>query len=143
VALDLTPGPAPLLADPVPIQQVIVNLLRNAFESLTDEPNASREVKLVTRPVPDGVEVAVQDAGSGIPPDELSRLFTTFYTSKPEGMGMGLAISKTIVEAHHGKIWATHNPHRGSTFHFVLPTGVGEEVTSPHKTRGAMQPKQP
>jgi len=105
----------------VAIEQVLVNLLRNALEAMQNQPPAERIVVVRTRSLPEGMEVAVQDAGAGLNQASLDRLFTPFFTSKPKGMGMGLAICKTIVEAHGGRIWAAPNPDRGSTFTFVLP----------------------
>ena len=74
-----------------------------------------------TRQADGAVRVSVRDQGPGIPGDTLPRIFETFYTTKPSGMGMGLAISRSIVEAHGGKIWAENNPDRGATFAFTLP----------------------
>jgi len=67
------------------------------------------------------IEVAVSDNGPGIPPDQLSRLFEPFFTTKPHGMGMGISIARTIIRAHHGRIWAENNPDGGATFRFTLP----------------------
>jgi signal transduction histidine kinase len=114
--------PSPLVfADPMAIQQVLVNLLRNAYEAMEGNPADDRSVIVCTRIDGSYVEVAVADRGSGISDDAMNRLFSTFFTSKPEGMGMGLAISKTIIEAHDGRIWATRNPAGGATFHIRLP----------------------
>ena len=71
--------------------------------------------------------VSVQDAGTGISPEEKERLFEAFYTTKPQGMGMGLAISRSIIEAHGGRLWAEPNPGPGTTFHFSLPDAVSDE----------------
>ena len=70
------------------------------------------------------MRIAVQDSGIGLAPDNLDRLFSAFYTTKPDGMGMGLAISRTIVEAHGGRIWATPKAPRGAVFQFILPVGM-------------------
>jgi two-component system sensor kinase FixL len=114
--------PSPwVLVDSIAIQQVAVNLLRNAFEAM-EKTTASDRVVTIRTSIRDGIaEVEVSDRGAGISDEVMSRLFATFNTSKPNGMGMGLAISKTIIEAHHGEIWATRNAKRGSTFHFTLP----------------------
>jgi PAS domain S-box-containing protein len=121
VAMDL-PRPSPIVfADPMAIQQVIVNLLRNAFESMESTAVDDRIVHVTTRIEERGVEVKVCDRGSGLTEEAMNRLFTTFFTSKPEGMGMGLAISRTIIEAHEGQIWATRNDKHGVTFHVRLP----------------------
>jgi signal transduction histidine kinase len=75
-----------------------------------------------------GVLVAVRDSGPGLDPKSLDHLFTAFYTTKPQGMGMGLAISRSIIEAHGGRLWATANKDRGAAFQFTLPAG-GERVS--------------
>jgi PAS domain S-box-containing protein len=121
IKVELADSPLPVQADTVAIEQVLVNLLRNALESMSEQPPAERSVLVRTRSTPEGQEVAVQDAGTGIDEASLDRLFTPFFTSKPKGMGMGLAICKTIIESHGGRIWATSNPDCGSTFTFVLP----------------------
>jgi signal transduction histidine kinase len=72
----------------------------------------------------DRVLVSVQDFGVGIDPENANRLFSAFYTTKPDGMGMGLSISRSIIEAHGGRIWATGNPVSGATFRFTLPTAA-------------------
>ena len=74
-----------------------------------------------------GILVAVHDSGPGLEPQRLNRLFDAFYTSKPHGLGMGLAISRSIVEKHDGSLWATANPDKGATFQFTLPTGGGNQ----------------
>jgi len=123
IRLDLTPAPALVVADPVAIQQVLVNLLRNALEAMTDTPTGQRAITVHRCLKAREIEISVEDTGSGLSDETLAHLFTPFQTSKPTGMGLGLAISKTIVEAHHGRIWATRNTGRGSTFHFTLPLG--------------------
>jgi two-component system sensor kinase FixL len=121
IQLDLVHPPAQLVADPVAIQQVLVNLLRNALEATADAPNHRRTVIVRTRLAKKDMEISVEDAGAGLSESDFAHLFSAFYTSKPHGMGLGLAISKTIIEAHHGHIRATRNTDHGSTFHFTLP----------------------
>jgi len=124
--------PSPwVLADPMAIQQVMVNLLRNAFEAMEGMPADDRVVVVSTRVDGDEVEASVADRGSGITDDAMNRLFSTFYTSKAEGMGMGLAISKTIIEAHDGRIWATKRPSGGAVFHIRLPREAPPESSPP------------
>jgi two-component system sensor kinase FixL len=109
-----------VFADRIQIQQVLVNLLRNAVEAM--DSSSRRELTVTTSLRPDGLaEVAVSDTGSGISPDIASKLFQPFVTSKQSGMGVGLSISRTIVEAHDGKIWVEPNPEGGTVFRFTLP----------------------
>lgn len=123
VQLRLAPSPLTVLADVVGIEQVIVNLLRNALEAMNTQPPAERLVTVLTARTAEGLETSITDAGSGLDPRKQEQLFQPFFTSKPKGMGMGLAICKTIVEAHGGRIWAENNAGgtRGATFRFVLP----------------------
>jgi len=107
--------------DRVEIQQVLVNLLRNACEAL-EESEVPRRLVTIGAAVTDGpVEVCVADNGPGLPPDQDLTIFDAFATTKNEGLGMGLAISKSIVESHGGAIWATSNSEGGATFRFTLP----------------------
>ena len=109
-------------ADDIQIQQVILNLLRNAVEAVRDIPHDARVIRVRTgRSSAESVLVSVSDAGCGIRDDDLERVFDAFYTTRPAGMGMGLAISRSIVEMHGGKIWAVNNSDSGATFHFTLP----------------------
>ena len=121
VELNLARPTPTIVADPISIQQVLVNLLRNAIEAQAEIPIPQRSVSVTTRIERDHFTVAVRDNGVGVTDEGMEQLFATFYTSKPEGMGMGLPISKTIVEAHQGRIWATRNEGQGMTFHFSLP----------------------
>jgi two-component system sensor kinase FixL len=108
--------------DDVQLQQVILNLLRNAVEAMRDTPVEERIVRVSTRYV-DGcmAQVSVLDPGIGIPQENLERVFDAFHTTNASGMGMGLAISRTIIESHGGRIWATNNAGRGAGLHFTLP----------------------
>jgi C4-dicarboxylate-specific signal transduction histidine kinase len=113
-----------LTADRVQLQQVLLNLMMNGIEAMSTVENRSRELSITSEPQhnPAGVLVAVRDSGSGISPQNLERLFETFFTTKTEGMGMGLAIGRSIVEAHGGRLWAEPNPDHGATFRFTIPT---------------------
>lgn len=124
---DLDPRATPVLADRVQIQQVLVNLMRNAVEAMAGE--VVRDLSVQSRLRSDGfVEVVVQDTGLGIAPDIRPRLFEAFVSSKREGMGLGLSICRTIVEAHGGRIWAEYPEHGGTRFHFTLIHAAAEEV---------------
>ncbi len=108
-----------VLADKVQIQQVLVNLMRNAIEAM--QLSDDRTLTVSARPSNDGmVEIAVADSGPGISPDVIERLFQPFFTTKSQGMGVGLSISRTIVEAHGGRIWVESNDRGGATFRFTL-----------------------
>ena len=113
-----------VMADRIQIEQVVVNLLHNAYEALRkcDQP---RHVIVRTLRSSRDVEIQVEDNGPGIPSDQYGRLFEAFYTTKNDGMGMGLAISRTIVEDHDGRLWAANNSDAGVTFNFSLPV-VGD-----------------
>jgi C4-dicarboxylate-specific signal transduction histidine kinase len=124
VSLDLRcDADIPLVAgDRVQLQQVVLNLVLNAVEAMSSVFGRSRVLHLRTGPRgPDEVLVAVQDAGIGLGPGDADRVFDAFFTTKKTGMGMGLAISRSIVESHGGRLWATANPDHGATFQFVLP----------------------
>jgi two-component system, LuxR family, sensor kinase FixL len=116
-----------VLADKVQIQQVLLNLLRNAVEAM--ESSQRRELAISTAPDKDGMlAISVADTGSGISPDIAAHLFQPFVTNKRNGMGVGLSISRTIVEAHGGQIGASPNPAGGTTFRFTLRAVTQEEV---------------
>jgi PAS domain S-box-containing protein len=120
--IDLAPALPPVLADRVQLQQVLINLVMNGIEAMTSVDGRSRELAIRSQPEDDDhVVVAVQDAGVGIDAQKTDQLFSAFYTTKPDGMGMGLSISRSIIEAHGGRLWATPNPDHGATFHFALP----------------------
>ena len=113
-----------IFGDKIQLQQVLLNLMRNAIEAMQDTEIGERRLSIAARPRDGLIEVAVRDTGPGIPSDKVGRideLFGTFYTTKSEGMGMGLGIARSIVESHGGRIWAASNPGRGATFTFTLP----------------------
>ncbi|MEN6367487.1 MAG: ATP-binding protein [Thermoguttaceae bacterium] len=128
VRFELT-SPLPLVAgDRIQIEQVVVNLMRNAFEAMAGRPPLSRQLVLCTViDAGQNVRVDACDNGCGIPPTVIDHVFDRFYTTKPNGMGMGLAISQSIVERHGGTLWVTPNAEQGSTFHFTLPIDFGEQ----------------
>jgi two-component system sensor kinase FixL len=109
-------------ADRVQLQQVIMNLIVNAIEAMAGIGDRPRELTIASaKGDANTVFVAVQDTGPGIDPADLDRLFQSFYTTKPDGIGMGLAISRSIVEAHGGTLSATPNQPHGATFQFTVP----------------------
>jgi signal transduction histidine kinase len=112
----------PITGDRVQLQQVIMNLLRNASEAMSGVDERPRQLVVRTeREEGDRVRLSVQDAGVGLDPQSLDRLFEAFYTTKSGGMGIGLSVSRSIIESHHGRLWATPNPGPGATFSFSLP----------------------
>jgi len=118
----------PVSGDRVQLQQVLLNLVMNAMEAMSSVDERARELVITTRSVaPDQVQVTVEDSGTGIDPQKIDKIFESFYTTKPGGMGMGLSISRSILEAHGGRLWATVNDGPGTSFHFTLPTCHDEE----------------
>jgi C4-dicarboxylate-specific signal transduction histidine kinase len=110
--------------DRVQLQQVMLNLIVNAIQSMSGVEDGNRELHISTVSIePKGVCVAVRDTGHGLRPESLPRLFEPFYTTKPDGMGMGLSISRSIIEAHGGRLWATSCEPRGALFQFTIPAG--------------------
>ena len=120
--MDLVDDLPPVNGDRVQLQQVIINLLRNAIDAMREVEDRPRQLLIQTeRDGAVNVRLIMQDAGVGFAPDTADRLFESFYSTKNDGMGIGLAISRSIVEAHHGRIWATLNHGPGSTFAFSIP----------------------
>ena len=121
-----------ILGDRIQLQQVILNLMINAIEAMNEVDDAPRELLISSaRGDSQSVLVSVRDSGPGLNPDSLDRLFHAFHTTKPHGMGMGLAISRSIVEAHGGRLWAAANVPHGAVFQFTLPIGA-ETVAGPN-----------
>ena len=111
-----------VLGDRVQLQQVILNLVINGIEAIAKSRDGERELAVrSSRDESDNLIVAVRDTGAGIEPENAERLFDAFFTTKPDGMGMGLAISRTIIESHGGRLWATSNSPKGAVFQFQLP----------------------
>jgi PAS domain S-box-containing protein len=110
--------------DRIQLQQVILNFIVNAVEAMSVASEGARELLISTgKDASNAVLVAVRDSGSGLDPEDLGRLFDAFYTTKPSGMGMGLSICRSIIEAHGGRVWATANEPQGAVFQFTLPIG--------------------
>jgi C4-dicarboxylate-specific signal transduction histidine kinase len=108
--------------DRVQLQQVMLNLIVNAIQSMSAVEDDNRELHVSTASMePGSVCVAVRDTGHGLRPESLPRLFEPFYTTKPDGMGMGLSICRSIIEAHGGRLWATRCEPRGALFQFTIP----------------------
>jgi signal transduction histidine kinase len=128
-----------ILGDRVQLHQVILNLIINAIEAISRDCDGLHELEVVSeRDNAEGVLVAVRDWGVGLDTEQLDRLFDAFYSTKPDGMGMGLAISRSIVQAHGGRLWATHNTPKGAIFQFTLPA-IGEGLPS-QQTSTSSQP---
>src|SRR5215212_3920991 len=111
----------PILGDRIQLQQVILNLVANGIDAMRDTPRENRVVSIRTSRVDEFAELSVSDRGPGIPEDHVKRIFEPFYTSKAGGMGMGLSISRTFIEAHHGVIWEKNRDHGGASFRIKLP----------------------
>jgi PAS domain S-box-containing protein len=123
VILELGADLPPVPGDRVQLQQVILNLLINAVEAMTAIEDGSRQLLIRScRHGTDDVLVAVRDAGIGLDPQQAERIFDSFYTTKPKGLGLGLSISRSIIEAHGGRLWAVPNEEYGTTIQFTLPT---------------------
>lgn len=126
VALNLPEAGCFIWADSVQIQQVIVNLVRNACEAMASVPQAQREINISVTETPDGYEMLLTDTGIGIPPEKLAKVFAPFESTKSEGMGMGLAISRSILEDHGGLIELAHTSQAGTTFRLLVPMPANE-----------------
>jgi signal transduction histidine kinase len=111
-----------ILVDRVQFQQVLMNLMLNAIEAMKD---TGGELTIRSQVIPEGhLSVSISDTGIGLPAEGLDLIFDPFHTTKPQGTGMGLTISRSIVESYGGRVWATPNQGAGATFHFTLPTGA-------------------
>jgi signal transduction histidine kinase len=127
VRLSLGSDLPPVLGDRIQLQQVAINLFVNAMHAMSSASGRRHELTVRTRlQNTDEIVVSVEDNGPGIDPENLDRLFMPFFTTKSDGMGLGLAICQSIIEAHGGRIWATRNSGRGATFHFALPAQISE-----------------
>jgi PAS domain S-box-containing protein len=124
----LTKGPLPVEGDRVQLQQVVLNLILNAVEAMGSVQEGPRELSISTEQTQtNDILVAVRDSGPGIDPENIERIFEAFYTTKSSGVGMGLSICRSIIDAHGGRLWTEGNEPRGTVFHFTLP---GAEANS-------------
>ena len=121
VDTDLAQNVPAIRADRVQLQQVLLNLLLNACEAMTDSDSSKRQLLIASKLENGAVRMSVTDRGGGIPEEKLEQVFERFFTTKKEGMGLGLSICRSIINEHEGKIWATKNADCGATFHFSLP----------------------
>jgi C4-dicarboxylate-specific signal transduction histidine kinase len=123
--LDLEASLPPIDGDRIQLQQVIMNLLMNGIQAMSAVTDRHRELRIRSREhESDQILVAVEDSGIGIEPEHAAWLFNAFFTTKPDGMGMGLSICRSIIEAHGGRLWATANVPHGATFQFTLPVNA-------------------
>ena len=122
----ITQNALPILGDHVQLQQVILNLVVNGIDAMKDTPSENRTISIRTSRVENFAQISVSDRGSGIPEGKLKEVFEPFYTSKAEGMGMGLSIARTIIEAHNGSISASNRDHGGASFRIRLPCNDAE-----------------
>jgi signal transduction histidine kinase len=114
-----------IMADRVQLQQVFMNLMLNGIEAME---NAGGELAVKSQLQDGQLQFSVSDTGVGLPSEQMDKIFSAFFTTKPQGSGMGLAISRSIVESHGGQLWATANDGHGAAFHFTLPTHVTESA---------------
>lgn len=133
VTLDIDGDLPTVRGDKVQLQQVILNLLLNAFDAMNNVPPLDRVVSVTLRPEDNGmVCIAVRDRGHGLTSDKLDKIFKPFFTSKPQGLGLGLSISRSIIDMHRGRLWAENNIDRGATFYVTLPA---EDTTEQGESR--------
>lgn len=124
--MELAPDLPAVVGDSIQLQQVILNLLMNGIEAMATVTDKPRRLVIRSRiAAPEQVGVSVQDSGIGVSPELMSRLFEPFFTTRSKGIGMGLPISRSIIEAHGGKLWVESTPGQGSTFQFTLPSADG------------------
>ncbi len=128
VALNLDPHLPGVQGDRIQLQQVALNLVLNAFDAMPEGPGLKRGVVIRTWRQDSEVLAAVSDTGRGLYAAESGKIFNAFYTTKPHGLGMGLSICRSILNGHHGRIWAENNPDRGATFYFSLPAATSQPI---------------
>ncbi len=121
--MELAPDLPRIMGDRVQLQQVLMNLIVNSIDAMK-EADGARELAVKSQRTEQEVLVSVSDTGVGLPPQQAEEIFNAFFTTKPHGTGMGLRISRSIVESHGGRLWAADNSPRGASFHFALPTKI-------------------
>ena len=129
IRTDLAEGLTLIEGDRVLLQQVMLNLVINAFEAMGVRGEGPHELRIATgKTASGGVIVSVQDSGLGVNPSDMERIFDAFYSTKPDGLGMGLSLCRAIVQAHGGKLWVSAGTAGGAIFQFTLPLGSGQGV---------------
>jgi signal transduction histidine kinase len=126
VRTQLAEGLPCVQGDRVQLQQVLLNLIINAIEAMRDAGEGERELLISSRNEPHGVSVEVRDSGPGFAAVDIHRVFEAFYSTKPSGLGLGLSICRSIIEAHNGRLWASPNLLRGAVFGFIVPAHPGD-----------------
>jgi len=141
VRAELAEDLPPVTGDRVQLQQVILNLVRNAADAMRTVDDRPRELLIRTKWDGQGhVHLSVKDVGVGFAPEATDRLFEGFYTTKDDGMGIGLSVSKSIIESHHGRLWAERNDGPGATFSFSIPCRREEGLTSDDTSVATLMP---
>ena len=130
VDTDLAQNLPPVTGDRVQLQQVVLNLVMNGCEAMGDCDSSERQLLIASKSENGTMRVSVTDRGGGIPEGRREQVFERFFTTKKQGMGLGLSICRTIIDAHRGKIWATNNPGCGATFHFSLPIVTSDALSA-------------
>ena len=123
IRTDLVLGLPKIKADRVQLQQVVLNLMINGMDAMADTTDRAKELLITARGNESEIVVRVEDSGVGLNAEADEKIFNPFFTTKPHGIGMGLSISRSIIEAHEGRLWASPRPSGGATFQFTLPVG--------------------
>ena len=127
---NLAPDLPQVPADPVQLREVLLNLIMNAAEAMSSTDESRRILAIVSMAAEGGVSITVEDSGIGLDPKNAEQIFEAFFTTKPTGMGMGLAICRSIIAAHGGRLWASPGHPRGTVFHVVLPLSAGQQAAA-------------
>jgi PAS domain S-box-containing protein len=142
VTLKLAEDLPPVMADPVQLQQVVLNLIMNAIESMSSISDRPRELLIRSQEDSEGVLVQVHDSGPGVAPGQAEQIFRAFFSTKPQGLGMGLSISRSIIESHGGRLWVTSKPPDGAIFEFIVPAsnlrGIQGDRLRPGRSRATV-----